>query len=277
MTQHNACARLFSWPQPGLSLTILTWLGLALAAPALAQTSPTEPKENASPWSIGVGSFSEWLPYRGVGGKTLALPLVGFDNGLVRWQGPSVELRLAQVPTSPASSSPMYNLAVKAQYIGDGYAADDAPSLAGMQTRRASVWVGPAASARFSWGQVSGQWLADGMGHSKGQQTRVAVSTFLPIGPVRLLPRVAWVWQDAKTVDYYYGVQSSEALANRPAFQGRASSSLELGVTGVLPLDAQQSLVMDVSTLQLGSPIKDSPLVERKQVTKLRLGYSYRF
>ena len=264
----------------------LTRTGLApfvvglFAAPAWAQTLPPAGSPESSPWTVGVFSLAEWQPYEGVRAKALVLPYVGFDNGVVKWQGPQLEVKLGATPSSadaPSRTDPHYALALRAQYMGDGFTADDSPHLAGMQTRRASVWVGPSATARFSWGQVSGQWLADGLGHSQGHQARVAVSTLLPLGPVRLAPRVAWVWQDRKSVDYYYGVRSDEGLPGRSAYAGRSGSSLEVGVSSIVPLDAKQALVMDLSVLKLGSAIQDSPLVGRKYVTKLRLAYTYRF
>jgi outer membrane protein len=229
---------------------------------------------------VGVFSLAQWQPYQGVKANALVLPYIGFDNGTVKWQGPVVEAQLGSTASQgavPTRTDPHYALSLRAQYMGDGYTADDSPFLAGMQTRRASVWMGPSATARFSWGQVSGQWLVDGMGHSKGHQARVAASTLFPLGPVWLAPRIAWVWQDSKTIDYYYGVRRDEVLPGRHAYEGRSGSSFEVGVSSVVPLDAKQALVVDVAALKLGSAIQDSPLVGRKYLTNLRMAYTYRF
>lgn len=279
--QTMQCANRFK--RANASTVLALGLVCCAAAPALAKTAPQVGAPEPSPWTVGVFSLAEWQPYEGGKAKGMVLPYVGYDNGVVRWQGPTLEVQVGASTSSasstpaPTGADPQVALALRAQYMGDGYTADDSLLLAGMQSRRASVWVGPSATARYAWGQVSGQWLADGLGHSKGHQARLAVSTFLPLGPIRIAPRIAWVWHDGKTVDYYYGVRNEEALPGRPAYQGRSGSSIELGLSSVVPLDSKQALVVDVSALKLGSAIQDSPLVGRKVLTKLRLAYTYRF
>ena len=133
------------WAMPALRLAGACLLyGGAVLGTAMAQDLPNAPdtrpavgttpeaqKPASSPWSVGVGSFTQWQPYTGLSAQTKVLPLLGYDNGLVKWQGPTLDVRL---PVSAPSSA--YALSARAYYSGDGYAADDAPVFEGMAKRQ---------------------------------------------------------------------------------------------------------------------------------------------
>jgi MipA family protein len=233
------------------------------------QQGPATERQARSPWSVGIGSFSKTSAYADAKGTVTVLPLLGYDNGVVKWQGPTLDVALP-VPKP-------YAFSLHARYQDDGYSADDSIALAGMEPRKASVWLGVAGGARVGPVNLTGQWMADALGNSKGQQLRLGVATLVPAGKWFVSPRLALVWQDAKTVDYYYGVKAHEVTASRKAFSGEAATSVELGVAVVYAFDSQHAVVADLSTTRLPSGITDSPLVSRSQVHKLRLGYAYRF
>jgi outer membrane protein len=272
----------FTKSQPLASVLLLSVFTL----PVLAQVAPPSvPQADAvqgtsqqgpgslpsarSPWSVGLGSFSKTSPYAEAKSSVKVLPLLGYDNGTVKWQGPVLDVALP-VPKP-------YMVSLHARYQDDGYCADDSLVLAGMDTRKASVWLGVAAGARLGPVNLTGQWMADALGNSKGQQLRLGVATVVPAGKWFLGPRLALVWQDAKAVDYYYGVRTHEATSLRKAFKGEAATSVEVGLALAYAFDPQHVVVADLSTTHLPRGITDSPIVSRSQVHKLRLGYAYRF
>lgn len=223
----------------------------------------------ASQWGLGLGVAVDRAPYRDFDDKVQGLPLIYFENRWVSVLGPSLDVKLP-------SAGPV-SLRMRARYAGEGYEAEDSPYLTGMDERKASFWVGGAAIWRTGLANVSGEWLGDASGHSKGQRIKLQVDRRFQQGAFDFTPRLAAHWADSKYVDYYYGVKSSEALPQRRAYQGDASVNLELGLRVGYAIAPRQSMFLDISTTHLGSGIKDSPLVDRSSTTGLRLGYLYRF
>jgi MipA family protein len=268
-------------PKPALprkTLSVALTLALSLstaaawaqtAAPAPAAAAPAAPEAASATWGAGLLLSAEVQPYRGVGSQLRVLPVLQFENPWVRVFGPVIDLKLHDAESS--------NLALRLRYADTGFEAKDSAFLAGMAERKNSVWLGAKGEWRNGIGQLSGEWLADASGHSKGQQLKVVAETLKHVGPVGIVPRLGLVWQDQKYVDYHFGVNASEARAGREAYAGKAAVSTEIGVRLLHRLAPQQSVFLDLSATALGSAIKDSPLVDRSWVSAARLGYVYRF
>ena len=242
-------------------------LAAASLQPVYAQDDPLP--DGGSRWGLGLGVASQTQPYRGVGSKTTALPLVFYENRWVSLQGTSIGMKLP-------SAGPV-RLLLKAQYFGDGYEASDSPYLTGMEERKDGFWAGVAAQWRSPMADLSAEVLADASGNSKGRKVKLGAERGFRAGAFEFRPRLQATWLDDKTVGYYYGVNAAEANPNRAAYAGKSTTNLELGLRTSYALAPQQTLMLDVSYTTLGSAIKDSPLVERKHQTGLRLGYVYRF
>jgi len=240
--------------------------------PALADEPAPEGMSGAaatSYWGVGLAASVSQRPYRGEGNKTRALPLLVFENRWVRVAGPGIDLKLP-------SAGPV-SFALRARYAFDGYEPDDAPILNGMEERRDSIWLGAAARWHNTIADVSAEWLGDASRHSKGQQFKLVLDHTFRAGAFELTPRLGATWLDRKYVDYYYGVTAPEATAARPFYEGDATVNAELGLRTVYNLAPRHALSLDVSTTRLGSAIKDSPLVERRNLSSVRFGYVYRF
>lgn len=235
------------------------------AAPAASSAPP------AATDSLGAGLLvtTEWRPYRGVGSEAQVFPVLQYENAWIDIWGPVIDLKLHD-------EGPLLAV-LRARYIGSGYDAGDGPELAGMQDRKNSVWLGTKLQWRASVAHLTAEWLADGSGHSKGQQLNLRVETLMHAGPVRIAPRVGLQWLDAKYVNYYYGVTAGEARAGRAAYQGKSALNPEIGARFLYNLTPAQSTFVDVSATALASTIKRSPIVERSWVPAVRAGYVYRF
>lgn len=229
--------------------------------------SPTNNAE--SKWGVGLGLATERAPYRDFNDKVQGLPLIFFENQWVSLLGPSLDVKLP-------SAGPV-SFAIRAKYLGDGYKAGDSPYLTGMDKRKASFWAGIAATWRTDLVNVSGEWLEDAAGNSKGRKIKLQVERRFQQGAFDFTPRLAAHWADRKYVNYYYGVKSSEALPQRHAYQGGTSTNMELGLSVGYALAPQQSVFLDVSTTHFGKGIKNSPLVDRSSTNGVRLGYLYLF
>ena len=259
----------------GLPLLLSSFGAAALVLPPLARAD--EPAGNgrpdyasgASSWGLGVVVGASQRPYRDADNKNIALPLLMYENRWVRFGGTGLDLKLP-------SAGPV-SFALRARYSFDGYDADDAPILNGMQDRKSSFWLGGAARWHNPVVDVSAEWVGDASSHSKGQQFKLVLEHSFRTGPVELTPRLGATWLDRKYVDYYYGVTAAEATAFRPFYEGKSTVNAEVGLRTVYSLAPRHALTLDLSTTRLGSAIQDSPLVGRRNVSSARFGYLYRF
>lgn len=228
-----------------------------------------EPAPGGTQWGLGVAAMSELSPYRGVESKTRVVPVITFENRWVRFFGPSLELKLGQA--GPARFS------LLATYSETGFEPADSAALAGMAERRSGVWLGARAAVRTDWAQLSATWSADASGHSQGQKFSLTAERRFALGNIGLSPRLSAHWTDAKATRYHYGVEPGEATASRPAYRPGASVDTELGLRLDVRLAPQQMLFADLGVRSFGSAVTNSPLVDRRSLPEVRMGYLYRF
>ena len=94
-------------------------------------------------------------------------------------------------------------------------------------------------------------------------------------GDWTLLPGASVRWQDAKMVDYYYGVRASEALLGRAAYSADAALTPDVSLLATRKLGERWSVYARASHAWLPSEVTDSPLVDRNGNTSLFLGVGY--
>ncbi|MFG6415532.1 MipA/OmpV family protein [Roseateles sp. DC23W] len=237
---------------------------LAVSSPALAQNGPP-----TSLTLVGIGAGATLEPYRGVDTKARVLPLLVYENDWVSVALPSISLKLGS--TGPVK----YRLLTR--YAFDGYEAKDSDFLRGMDRRKESLWLGGAAIWATGMGELSLKLQGDTLGHSKGLIASLDFERRLDFGALAVTPRLGVRHVDRKYVDYYFGVKPSEALPDRPTYQGRSALQTEGGLRFTYATNRNESLFMDVSGRLLGSAVEDSPLVERRYQASLFAGWLYRF
>ena len=236
----------------------------AIALPATAVAAASDGQ-----WGTGLLAGAVRKPYKGVGTDAIAFPLITYRNDWISITGPGADFRLAR--------GEGFGIDLRTRYEPDGYEAKDSPFLRGMSERKGGFWAGPLVSWEAGPVTISAEWLADASGHSKGSKAKLEFERGFGEGKLRVTPRVALLWSGKKVVDYYYGVRAEEALAGRPAYEGRATSSAELGLRFTYSVAPRHLLLLDVSSTVLGDAIKESPLVERKRDNHAFTGYLYQF
>lgn len=255
-----------------------------MAATGLAQAQSVAPvpvavpergmPEGGTQWGLGIGISSAQQPYRDVDRDTTGIPLIYFENRWLKVLGPQADVKLGQWAPSVGHE---VSFGLRLRYANDGYEADDAPYLDGMDERKDGFWGGVATTWRNPWVDLSAEYSHDASGNSKGQQLQWTAERRFSLGALALTPRVRARWLDDKYVDYYFGVSQAEALAGRPAYEGTSTTTVEAGLRVDYRFAAKQSVFLDVSSTQLGSEIEDSPLVDRSSVSRVTIGYLYRF
>jgi MipA family protein len=242
----------------------------AAASMSYADTVLTEEPHaaDASQWGLGIGLGSESRPYRGVSNHVSVLPLVLYENRWIHFFGNTLDVKLGSVD--------QFSFTLRAKYaLNDGYKGSDSDVLRGMDERKGSAWGGVAGTWDNLYAKLSLEWLT--AGSTKGNTVKLGVEHSFAMGGFQLTPHLSTTWMDSKYVDYYYGVKTSEATAERAAYTGKSTANIEFGVRADYPLTRNQLITLDVGDLQRGSGIKDSPLVDKSSAVGVRVGYLYKF
>jgi outer membrane protein len=120
------------------------------------------------------------------------------------------------------------------------------------------------------------QLLTEATGYYNGAEARVAVSKTINLGKHDVKLTLGTNWQDAQTLNYYYGLPTQEALSHTPYDASDGLTSL-LRFDWSYQLDEHWSLHFFTSYRQLSSSISDSPLVTTNNVITAFAGGVYHF
>ena len=155
-----------------------------------------------------------------------------------------------------------------------GFTSGDGPKLTGMAKRRSGVSGGPTYNAEGDWGAVSVGYFADLSDASRG-------GYFDALYNRRLLKDDHWdlsgtiqvsSW-NSKMTNYYFGVKAEEATAARPLYTAGASTQATLWLTGQYNLSREYAAMFGGNVTRLGSAAAASPIVERRLVPLLYIGF----
>ncbi len=98
----------------------------------------------------------------------------------------------------------------------------------------------------------------------QGQQASLGLEHTWFVGQrFMFTPSATLTWLDRKYADYYYGVRSTEARADRPAYFADSTMNAEFELRTDYLIDPKQMLFVSLGYTALGSEIKDSPLTDR--------------
>lgn len=120
------------------------------------------------------------------------------------------------------------------------------------------------------------QLVTEATGYYNGSEARIAISKAINLGKHDVKLTLGTNWQDAKTLNYYYGLPSSEALNHTPYNVAAGFTSL-LRFDWSYQLDEHWSLRFFTSYRHLSTSISDSPLVTTNNVITAFAGGVYHF
>ncbi|MCY1545535.1 hypothetical protein D9M68_814820 [compost metagenome] len=128
----------------------ITFFSLTLLAAAAAGSAGQDPSADADAsksysWGLGLAGFTQQQAYTGIDRENIAVPLIYFENRWVELMGPWLDIKL---PGLEWGEDQELELALRTQLFGfDGYKPKDAPTLNGMDERKAGIFAGPS----FKW------------------------------------------------------------------------------------------------------------------------------
>lgn len=256
----------------GAALLPLSTLAEQQADESSAQVNqpPVQMPQPPVVWGLGIGISVAERPYANMSNKTLVFPNFLYISEHIRVAVDALDLKLA--------SQDRWTFALRVRYsLLDGYKSGDAPILSGMNERSGGGWAGGAVTLKTDFAKISLEALGDVSGKSNGRQAALKFERDFRNGSFILTPHAAIRYADKKYVNYYFGVTSSEATSYRSAYEGASTVNYQIGLRTSYMLDREQTVFLEANATALGKGITDSPLVDKKTIPLVAVGYLYRF
>ncbi|NVJ64156.1 MAG: MipA/OmpV family protein [Flavobacteriaceae bacterium] len=225
----------------------------------------------ADEFGLGIGTSVKQKEYIGFDTETNVIPIVYYQNDYVRILGTNIDISLTEQQDFSGA------LRIKLGF-GDGYDHTESPYLSGMKARENSVWIGPTAEYRSQYGTFSADILIDSLSESEGFQANLTYSRAFSVSDrIVIEPSISLSWLSKEYVDYYYGITQAEATADRPFYQADATLNMGASLDFKYLLSRHQQAWLGLSYNALGSEIKNSPIVDSGNDSRVGLFYLYRF
>lgn len=245
-----------------LALAAVCSLSLLSTAAFAQQNRSAEPPQGFL-YGVGVGVNQEI--YRGYKRRVIPLPLVGYRGEKLSVYGPFVSYELAQANGVSLSAKLAPRFA--------GYDDGDSDVFVGMK-RKSSLDAGFGLQYRIDNWTLDTEVLSDVLGNSNGQEAKLKFSYGLRFGPLQVSPEVGVSYSSSKLVNYYYGVQPNEAIAQRPAYRASAAVNYHTGVAFSTPILFGGMTRLGVQYHWYDNNIANSPLTDRDSGVSAFLAWS---
>ncbi|MDM8568118.1 MipA/OmpV family protein [Thiotrichales bacterium HSG1] len=210
-------------------------------------------------------------PYKNVNTKILLLPYLVMRRGNFFVDGIKIGYRVVE------GASGSFDLIMAPRL--DGFNADDSYILNGMEDRPFTVDAGIDVVWKRGLFDFNLSVLNDVVHKSEGREVTASISHtyILTVKKLILTPDIGLKWQSENLVNYYYGVDSTQARANRPTYSGESTMNYTASLDVIYSLSKRSNLFIAVEYESLGDDIYDSPLVDKEQIISFLFGYGWQF
>lgn len=208
---------------------------------------------HAGQWGLGLGVASQGQPQRGSESQVFVLPFPSY-------QGERLSLDFGNVRYA-LSRSDRFRFAVEGQIRFDGYDPTESPALAGLEERDATLDAGFSLTSTRAWGVASLKAVGDVLGVHEGFEVSASYEYPMQLGSWVVSPSIGVSWLSEELVDYYYGVRTSEAMPDRPAYFGDSAINASAGVNAVYRLGTNWDLLAGMQYVRFSGEITDSPII----------------
>ena len=267
--------------QRSLLVRILTTVSLAGAAfPALSDTQITHiPFTQAPPGSVGLGAgrrFGE-SPYKYVDTVSSIenekvsdlVPLYLYEGNYLFSRGTQFGVHLLKAP---------FSIDLISQYRFDRLETESSPFYEGINERRQTFESGLAVSfSPLDDGELGLSWVYDTLDRHQGQEASLNYKHRFSLGRWNISPFAAAIYQNENFIDYYYGVDESEAREDIPVYSGTDAFIYRAGLNTDIQVFNNWTIFLNGSIEALDDVIYQSPLVDKDSLLKLYLGFTYNF
>jgi MipA family protein len=220
---------------------------------------------------VGFAVRAEQSPYEGEGMRLDFLPLYVYE-------GSPLYLRSSRIGLKLDAAGWRFDLFLQRRF--EGYPTEDIPAaLEGMQRREFGADAGLGVSRRIGdAGRVYVEAMRDASAVSHGAELRLGYRHEIERGRLRLWPTVAIGLRDGTLNNYYYGVEPSEATAERPRYTPGSGVQIEAGAQAAYRLTDGWQVLAGLTATRRPQGVLDSPVVEDRGVDfGAMLGIMYDF
>lgn len=263
----DGCLLEIPWGETMVSVTMRSVTCVAMMA-AVAAT-PVLAQDSLSGFSVGALAATTQSPYIGRADSNGIVPVFRFEGerftigsngfGLKVLDGPSSKLSFHLQPRmSPLSDPSEPELA--------GISRDHSADAAIVYEYRPTGAFG--VSTKLSKGLTAAQ---------DGTELTVAARGLAKVGFVPLVVSGGASWKSASLGQYYYGVNASEAIVGRAAYNVGATTTPFVSISSSAPLGDSLRVFGSVRADFLGAAITDSPIVVKSTPVSAAFGISYGF
>jgi len=256
------------------SAFIAALLLAAVTLPAAYADDIIPPTAKGHPLILGLGVTYNDKGYRGYDDdeKWNPVPLVMWENDKFFIRASSAGWKLYADET--------WEVAAVIEAIDYGYDSNDAEILEGLSDKDMFVGAGAHVIFRMPNGiGLKGTWVSEISDSDNGYEMRGEVFYDKKMGDWLLRPSAAIVYDSDDTVNYYYGVDESDAVPGiRPAYQGDETVNYRVQMAlGWNPGGGHWQLFLGGRATFVGNEIDDSPLMEDSTTYMGFLAAGYRF
>jgi outer membrane protein len=223
--------------------------------------------------TLGVGPYIQTQPYQGADAIFVPSPVIFFDNSLfyIRWS------RFGMYFLGAKHDDFAWGFSLTAQPRTYGYKASDAKILKGMDERKTTFEGGIAFSASYGDRYIEMMALTDMLNRYDSWTFKTEIGDEYHAGNFSFYPSLIVIYQSEKFLNYYYGVKTSEATLQRPAYTPK--DGLLLGVQTYIkyPFTDKLATLINIRADYIPQTAYESPIVKDKYIYSGLLSLIYTF
>uniref|UniRef100_UPI0040564DEC MipA/OmpV family protein n=1 Tax=Candidatus Electrothrix sp. TaxID=2170559 RepID=UPI0040564DEC len=252
-----------------LALFIISSAPFLFSSLSVAAEAPGQSRRTAPTLSLGAGAVFSTNPYQGASNTLIPIPLLMFSGEQFFIRGTGGGMHLYQ-------NGP-FSVDLLAKYRFEAYESGDSAELVGIHDRKGTVEAGIKARLRLDPVILSAQVLTDVLNEHSGQEVELRVIKPFRWRMLFLAPYlgVSLLSDDFST--YYYGVDSTEAIAGRSAYDLGWTVNWQAGLALRVGLRPNIMLNSAVGLELFDQEIADSPIVDHETGLFGMLGIAYSF
>ncbi len=237
------------------------------------QKAPATSLQTKQKLIIGAGPYVQSQPYEGADDLILPTPVIFFDNKLfyVRW------VRVGMYFMGQSGEEFSWGASITAQPRTLGYESSDAPILEGLEEKKSSWEAGVSLAMEYQTYFAEIVFFHDILDASNGYIVRAEVGDSIRHGDWSFFPSIMAIYHSDSFNDYYYSVQSDEAIAGRPAYE--ADAGVDFGVQSYInyAFDKKWSAIVNLRADYISDVTYESPLVDEHYIYSGMVSLLYTF
>lgn len=221
---------------------------------------------------LGLYGEVEKLPYKGVDSDFTVLPMVYYESRYFYIDGLEAGFYFL--------NDDVHQLSLGLGYEQVGLKPSDSSNqqIKQLNRRKDSLMANIDYTYISDWGAISAEFKFDTLGRNKGVALDLGYLAMVQTGDFTFVPNIGVVWYSEKYNDYYYGVSQAESqrsgLAHYKSKQG-INSYVELNI--LYQVAPNWEMFATGRYEHLSKEVKNSPVVDQKESTNLKLGVMYQF